>query len=158
MKYVYLCGPITGQLRDDANDWRHEVSTHIHRASNGRIRCVSPLRCEPKVGSGEVYKSEYDDARFGTPQAIAAKNWFDVRNCDLLLAYMPEWLQEYAEYPSYGSLLEIGAAVALKKPVVAVSHDPYFYQCALVKGSVPWVFSTFEDAYDVILGVLEVYA
>lgn len=85
MKTVYLGGPITDLNKGQANDWRKYVTDNLEQHN---IAGVSPLRCEPKIG--RVYKKEYDCPKFGSPQAIAAKNEFDVRSCDMSLIYLPK--------------------------------------------------------------------
>lgn len=85
MKTVYLGGPILGATHGEANDWRYVVAKAL---SIHNIRGVSPLRCEPIVG--ECYSATYDDPMFGTARAITSKNVFDVKACDLILAYFPD--------------------------------------------------------------------
>jgi hypothetical protein len=41
----------------------------------------APLRCEPLVGN--TYDLHYADPCFGQPKSILAKNFFDLRQCDM---------------------------------------------------------------------------
>lgn len=81
---IYLAGPIFGATGAEANDWRRDMTARL--APHGIIG-ISPLRCEPMVG--ERYDLHYQDPCFGTPEAILAKNFLDLRACDLTLAYLP---------------------------------------------------------------------
>lgn len=81
---IYLAGPIFGATSDEANNWRNDM---IARLAPHGIIGISPLRCEPIVG--DRYDLQYADPCFGTPAAILAKNFLDLRACDLTLAYLP---------------------------------------------------------------------
>jgi nucleoside 2-deoxyribosyltransferase len=152
MKTIYLAGPILGQTKGEANDWRHYVAEMLSRASDDQIRGVSPLRCEPLIG--ERYDFRYDDPRFGTPKAIASKNLFDTKNCDFVLAYLP---REMGESVSLGTVVEVGWAHALGKPVIIVSDHPKIVQHPVVQACASWTLGTLEEAVDVLLGVLGGY-
>lgn len=147
---VYLAGPIAGCDKGEANDWRQDF---IRDFEGSGIVGVSPLRCEPLIG--DKYELQYDDVRFGTPSAISGKNWFDTVNCDLILAYLPSNLS--SGRPSYGTIIELGWAIGLRKPIVLVAGDHYITQHPLIKDNVNWVVDNFDDAYDIVNGLLEVY-
>ncbi|WP_315728809.1 hypothetical protein [Bradyrhizobium sp. SZCCHNS2015] len=79
---LYLAGPIFGCTEGEAKDWRHYVADRLPW-----VRCISPLRCEPMIGAR--YDVAYNDPRFGMPKSIVAKNFLDLRACDMTLAYFP---------------------------------------------------------------------
>ena len=83
MKYIYLIGPIAGCDEGEAKDWREWVCAHLPIGVVG----VSPLRCEPAInGKYDVPDSLASlDPCFGTSDAIASKNDYDVRTCDMAL-------------------------------------------------------------------------
>src|ERR1700724_2613431 len=113
-RFVYLAGPIVGRTKGEANSWRHKVAAEL--AAHGIVG-ISPLRCEPI--HGERYGTGYPDPCFGTAKAIGAKNRFDVKAADIILAYMP------AEHAlSLGTLGEIFWADAYGKQVILVSDNP----------------------------------
>ena len=146
---VYLAGPIAGCNKSEANDWRAFVCGKLPPGVVG----VSPLRCEPLIG--RRYKLAYDDPRFGTPKAIAAKNWFDSNRCDMVLAYLPKEIS--ARRPSYGTIIEIGWAIAMRKPTLLVTDDPLVRDHPLIAANVPWVFDDFTAALETIEGLAMVY-
>jgi nucleoside 2-deoxyribosyltransferase len=82
--FIYLAGPIAGCTEGEAKDWRAYVNTKLEA-----INCVgvSPLRCEPLIGAR--YELSYQDPLFGQPKSIIAKNFLDLRRCDMTLAYFP---------------------------------------------------------------------
>lgn len=147
MRTVYFAGPIAGCTKGEANDWRDEFA---RRLADIGVRGVSPLRCEPLIG--ERYMLNYVDPRFGTPRAIASKNAYDVRSCDLTLAYLPREIIE--RRPSHGTIIELAWAHILGKPTILVTDDPYLQEHPVVQACAGWNLDNFEDAYDVIVGVL----
>jgi nucleoside 2-deoxyribosyltransferase len=149
---VYLAGPILGCTYEEANDWRTWVSESL---KDYNIMGVSPLRCEPYTAGG-TYQMQYDDARFGTAKAICSKNIFDTKMCDMVLAYLP--LSEEGYTPSYGTVAEIAWAYALGKSVIVVTDDPAIYSHPVISGCASWMLGDLEEAMDVIIGVLGIYA
>ena len=150
-KFVYLAGPIMGCNKAEANDWRKYVADKI---SPHGIIGISPLRCEPLVG--EKYNIDYlDDPKFGTPRAIAGKNYFDVRNCDITLAYLPK--PEDGRYPSLGTVGEIFWTNGVNKQTILVSDDPIIMRHPVIDSVVSWKLSTLDEACDVLIGILGAY-
>lgn len=153
MKSVYLAGPILGKTVAEANDWRAAMSLKLARFN---ILGISPLRCEPP-GINGVYEGSYDDPKFGHMRAIASKNLFDVRNCDVTLAYLP-LSQRLSHQPSIGTLIELAYAHALGKSTILVTDDPTLLQHPLVQMCAGWVLPDLESAVELLKGLLEDYA
>lgn len=151
MKTVYLAGPIAGCTDDEARSWRKMAAEFLLRFG---IRGVSPLRDEAPVNGGyataEAFR-ETNNAAFG--RAIAAKNWFDVRMCDMMLAYVP-----LLNRPTYGTIWEIGAFYALGKPIVLVSNNPAVVNHPDIDISVGWKFEHIDEGLAKIVQILGPYA
>lgn len=147
---VYLAGPIAGCNLAEANDWRDEFRERLRECN---IKGISPLRCEPLIG--ERYELGYMDPRFGTAKAIASKNVFDVRSCDLTLAYLPKALND--RRPSYGTVIEIAWAHMLGKPTILVTDDPYLQKHPVIQACAGWTLDNLDDAFDVIAGIMGGY-
>lgn len=130
-RYVYLAGPILGCTAGEANDWRREVADAL---APHNIIGISPLRCEPLIGVR--YSMVYKDPCFGTPRAIAAKNKYDVRACDITLAQFPK--PEPGRNQSYGTLEEIAWADEAGKMVIQVTDDPDIANHAVVDSTRGW--------------------
>lgn len=152
MKTVYLAGPIAGCTEGEAKDWRQYIDGKFAAGIYG----VSPLRCEPCYAERYDMDTQKHDHRFGSQRAVAGKNEFDVRNCDIVLAYLPAELNE--RRPSYGTVIEIAWARMLGKQVILVTDDEALRKHPLVDHCANWVLDSLEDAADVINGVMEVYA
>lgn len=148
-KYIYLAGPISGCSVKEALDWRAYVQDLLPEGIVG----ISPLRCEPSVEG--TYSQSYDDLLFGTVGAITSKNDFDVRSCDLILAYLPD--ESVSLRPSYGTMFEIAWALELRKPVIIVSDNEFLVNNALVKFKVPWILPDLKSAVTLIRGLMDDY-
>ncbi len=161
MKTVYLAGPILHCTGEEANDWRREVSALL-RDRYGIIG-ISPLRCEPLVGA--TYEADYADDKFGTPKAIASKNVFDVKRCDMTLAYLPRrpfFAQVDGDlaikwHQSYGTIQEAALAFAYGNPAVVVSDDPEVIGHPVINALAGWMLPTLQDGIEVLGGVLGGY-
>lgn len=151
MKTVYLAGPIFGCDKSEANDWRDYVSRAI--APHG-IKGISPLRCEELVG--ERYNVTGVDPLFGSDEAIATKNLYDVMACDMTLGYMPKTLMD--RRPSWGTMCEIAWAKMARKPAVLVSDCPILLTHPVVKSCVGWRVKTLEEGIATVVGMLRDYA
>jgi nucleoside 2-deoxyribosyltransferase len=151
MSKVYLAGAIAGLTEGEAKDWRNYFCDLLRPHG---IVGISPLRCEPPGADG-TYKLNYDDPRFGTARAIRGKNLFDVKQCDITLAYLPKPAE--GKRASYGSMWEVGAAAALGKPTIIVSDDPNVMRHPLFGGTCDWPLDTLEQAAEVCIGILEHY-
>jgi len=152
-KYVYLAGPILGCTKGEANDWRQYVHQQFLAYDDRNVIVgISPLRCEPLIG--DRYSTDYPDPRFGTPEAIAAKNMHDVQNCDMILAYMPK---EMGDNISLGTICEIAWARAWDKQIILVSDHPKILKHPVVQACRNWQLSTLDEAIEVCAGVLGGY-
>ena len=150
-KYIYLAGPIAGCTENEATEWRDEVA----RALPHGIVGISPLRCEPLVEGMRYTEKGATEKMWSDPRAIATKNWLDTESCDLVLAYLPKELNE--RRPSYGTTIEIGWAIGLRKPLIVVSDDEYLMEHPLIKHNASWRFDNLEDATEVIIGLFGDY-
>ena len=149
-RFVYLAGPILGMTEGEANNWRRVVATRLK--PHGIIG-VSPLRCEPI--HGPTYEPGYPDERFGTARAILNKNLFDVKTCDMVLAYIPKPV--VGKHHSWGTMQELAWARALDKAAILVSDDPEIRDHPVINASAGWVLDNLSDAEDVLIGILGGY-
>ncbi len=151
MKTVYLAGPIAGCDKAEANDWRHDVSRQLAEAG---IVGISPLRCEPLIGARSTL--QYADPKFGTARAIGSKNIFDVRHCDMTLAYLPREIND--RRPSYGTICELAWAHMIGKPTILVTDCPVLLNHPVISACSGWLLNTLDEGVEVIIGILADYA
>ena len=110
MVKVYLAGPMEGCSDDEMLVWRKAAPLSF---SDG-IKSISPVRI---------------DSTFTT--AIITQNQYDVKECDVTLAYLPKSISD--RRCSYGTICEIAWAHAQNKPVVIVSDDPYVHDHPVIQ-------------------------
>jgi nucleoside 2-deoxyribosyltransferase len=103
---VYLCGPITGHPRDHL--WRTVATERLRRKG---IECLNPLRDKnPEAISDQGMSYE------GQPASteMADRDKIDVDRADLIFAHFPY----VPSRQSIGSLMELGIAANMGKPIV----------------------------------------
>ena len=150
-KYIYLAGPIAGCTQEEATEWREYICTFFPHGIVG----ISPLRCEP-LKEGMTYTQEgATDKMWSDPRAINAKNWLDTESADLVLAYLPKEMND--RRPSIGTIIEIGWAIGLKKPLIVVSDDKQVMEHPLIECNAAWRLDNLEDAVEVIIGLFGDY-
>lgn len=109
-KSVYLAGPIEGCSDDEILLWRKAAKNSFEYG----IKSISPVRIDSLRSS-----------------AIITQNFYDVGECDVILAYLPKCISD--RRCSYGTICEIAWAHAKQKPVVIVSDDPYVHTHPVIK-------------------------
>ena len=150
-KYIYLAGPIAGLTEVEAIEWRGWVRERLPHGIVG----ISPLRCEP-LKEGMVYTDDGATApMWSDARAINAKNWLDTESSDLVLAYLPKEMND--RRPSIGTIIEIGWAIGLRKPLIVVSDDEYMMEHPLIQRNASWRLENLEDAVEVITGLFGDY-
>lgn len=151
-RYVYLAGPIANQTEKEAKTWRAQADDFFRAV--GSIKGISPLRTAPPEPG--VYKQSYLEDVWGQPRGVIEKNLFDVRNCDMVLAYLPQPAHIHGQ-PSLGTISEIAWAKVLGKPVVLASNWPYVTKNMVVSQSCGWIVPTLEEACEICVGILDGY-
>ena len=150
-KYIYLAGPIAGLNEQEATEWRSGVQELLPYGIIG----ISPLRCAP-VKEGMSYTDDgATDPMLSDARAINAKNWLDTESCDLVLAYLPKEMND--RRPSIGTIIEIGWAIGLRKPLIVVSDDEQYMEHPLIQRNASWRLDNLPDAVEVITGLFGDY-
>lgn len=159
-KYIYLAGPIAGCSYKEATSWREAVCEDFEPGIVG----ISPMRLKEwcrrvhKIKSVAQYEKIADETEFlisGEGHAIRARDFNDVRTCDMILVYLPKELNE--RHPSWGTSIEIGWASAISKPVVLVTDDKNLAAHPLVRESVGWIVPSLELGVLVVNSVFGAY-
>ncbi|MCD9019146.1 nucleoside 2-deoxyribosyltransferase [Parachryseolinea silvisoli] len=141
-KYIYLAGPISGQKKADAEDWRSVVSSKV--ASD--IVCLSPLRDRTDFSSISHHRtpeSTRTDLLHGIQ--IVARDRMDIMRCDLVLVNVLNH-----ESISIGTVGEIFWADAFRKPVIIIKNISSVYNHSMLDALCQWRFSTIEEGVDKI--------
>lgn len=148
---VYLAGPISGLSYDEArNDWRklffdlvgHEIAVLSPMRQQGYLQEVT------EMGSVTQNSGHY----FDKEKAIVSKDFLDVKRCDIVVVNLIG-----SKKVSIGTMIEIGWANALGKPVVLIieedatnnpHHHTFVYELASFR------VSNVEESISLIKGLL----
>lgn len=153
MKTVYLAGAIAGLSETDAVGWR--VTATIALAAHN-LKGVTPLRNEPSQGGKYWTAVEWKGQSAILAKGVASKNLHDVRNCDMILVYLPK--EAIAAGPRYGTVLEIGWGYILGKPIVLVSDDVGIMTHPCVDLCVGWKAESLDEGVRIVTEILGPYA
>lgn len=111
---VYLAGPITGLAYTAATDWREYVKSHIR---NDILVC-SPLRAKRYLENETNIADSYENWPLSSSKGLTTRDRFDVMRCDLLFVNLLGTTKV-----SIGTVMEIGWADMLRKPIVLLIED-----------------------------------
>lgn len=139
-KSIYLAGPITGTVYKEGNAWRVAVREEL--AKHG-IEAYSPMRGKSRFfdDDEEFSRQDYESHPMTSTHGITIRDFADVRSHDLVLANF----KGVKDRVSIGSCLEIGAAHALNKPIVAVMEDGDIHKHGMVE-EISIVLPTIDEA------------
>lgn len=142
---VYLAGPITGS-HPTGNKWREYCRDQFAPG----IGTISPLRQHFETIDESQELSPGDRLRlYKHGKAIAARDRFDVKRCDVLLVNLVG-----AKSVSIGSVGEIFWADAFRKPVVLARERGNIHTHAMLDGLIGWEVETLEAAVEIVRSLL----
>lgn len=114
-KQVYLAGPITGLGFDDAVTWREWVIERL----DGAAVCKSPMRLKDHLKTVDNFDPRGEAGnRLSTAHAIFARDAWDVRESNIMLAYLGG-----STVASVGTCVEYGIAHATGTYIITVMPD-----------------------------------
>ena len=103
---VYLAGPIDGVQRQEALDWRENVSQRLNQVD---ISTFSPAHA-----FSVVYFGGNSPLNKATARAVTEINRYAISQSSVVLAYLPK------DRTTIGTIREIEYAVSIGKPVVVL--------------------------------------
>lgn len=106
---VYLSGPITGLLLEDAIDWTNYAKDVL---KHDNIIGYRPLRRTNFTGNALAVMSNQRN------KECVGRDRYDVMSCDCMLVNVLD-----AKQASIGTITEIAWAYLLQKPIVLVMED-----------------------------------
>lgn len=146
---IYLCGPISGASYQGATSWRESTKAYLQ---NCGFEAYSPMRGKEYLSTQQSIPALQQDAhKLAQNQAINARDSWDVRRCDILLANL-----EDAQRVSIGSLMEIADAWNQGKYIVLVMKPGDIHDHPFVRARASIVFEFLDEAVDYITEVLMV--
>jgi len=111
MKYLYLAGPITGLSYGQSTDWRQYVADRLP----SYICPVSPMRGKKYLEGEQKIAASYEEIPLSCQRGITCRDRHGVMSCDMLFVNLLG-----ASVVSIGTVMELGWADMLRKPIVLV--------------------------------------
>ncbi len=150
MSTVYLAGPISGKSYRDAVGWREYATKRL--AEHG-ITGISPMRMKVYLGSEPVLKQSYEEHVLSSAKGITARDRWDSKRCDVLLANLAEAKRDEhgQELASIGTVMEIAWA---EGPVVLVAPDGSLHRHAMLVQTASFVVTTLDEGIAVCIALL----
>lgn len=149
---IYLGGPITGLSWAEATQWRINLTEKFKDASFGSGRnyvCLSPLRGKEYLSEEQNIKHSYEEHQLSTAKMINSRDMFDVRRSDLLIVNLKN-----AKKVSIGTVLEIGAAYILNKPIITVMEEDNIHRHSMLNEQSTVIVSDIDTAFYFALQIL----
>lgn len=144
---VYLAGPIAGTSYERCTSWREYVKTKLPPD----IVAVSPMRRKPYLKGRRRLGNRYP-ARWplSTDDGITTRDRFDVTRADAILMNLLG-----AERVTIGTMVELGWADILRKPVVLVMEKSgNVHDHPMVRHIAGFVVPTLERGIETIIAIL----
>jgi nucleoside 2-deoxyribosyltransferase len=117
---VYLAGPISGLTYDQGQDWRVKVAESLDQLG---IDGYSPLRAKSYLKNFGTLEQSYQlkdqpVACLSSDRGLMTRDRWDVTTCDAILVNLVG-----ATRISVGTMIEVGMADILRKPLVLVMEE-----------------------------------
>ena len=134
-KKIYMAGPITGLKYDDAESWRYYVKMKGDVLSKGEIEWFSPLRQQEHLREAGILQANHDDENpMTSANGLMTRDFWDVKTCNAVFCNLLN-----AQRVSIGSVMELGFAYSLHKPVILMMEkDGNLHEHSMINNS--WVF------------------
>lgn len=143
-KTVYLSGPITGLNYSDARyGWRAAFLEHLSDTGGDNITVLSPMRHEGHLAEMKdvILPDNLPNHFFSHPRVLAMKDFLDIKRSDIVLVNLLE-----AKSVSQGTLIEIGYAYALGKPLIVVREEGNVHNSPFIEAMADVILPSLYDA------------
>jgi nucleoside 2-deoxyribosyltransferase len=144
-KLVYLAGPISICSYEQAVGWRDYVRSKLPP----HIKGMSPMRWKTYLGSEKAIKDHYDNHPLATTRGITTRDRNDTMRADLVFVNFLG-----AERVSIGTVIEIGWADMLRKPIVIcmTPDNPHWH--GMVRECAGFIVPTLDEGIETAIAVL----
>jgi nucleoside 2-deoxyribosyltransferase len=120
---VYAAGSITGMTYDQATEWRNELT---ERLKPFKIEVISPMRAKAFLKGERSIEFSYENDPIANSRAIITRDRLDVTRADAVVFNLHK--DYVAPTVSVGTMIEIGWADMLRKPIIVWSEKGSIYR------------------------------
>jgi len=148
---VYLSGGMRGLTGAEARRWRDLASRLLRE--NYNIGVLDPMRDLRAIADTDVIRATYDSHNpFLSNTGMLHRDYLDVQRCSGVLVNLLNHTQT-----SIGSIIEVGWAYALRKPIVVVleKNDVLYGDHPLLQATISYRVTTVEDGVCVFGSLLK---
>lgn len=142
---VYLAGPITGLSYGGATEWRQYVADLLP----DYILPVSPMRGKQYLGKEEKIGLSYEQYPLSCQKGITCRDRHGIMSCDAVLINLLG-----AKTISIGTMIEIGWADMLRKPIILVMENDNPHVHPIVKECAGFIVDNLDEAIHITTAVL----
>ncbi|MBI4215198.1 MAG: hypothetical protein HY602_00545 [Parcubacteria group bacterium] len=142
---IYCAGPMTGLSYDAIVCW-HE---YLMKKLPPKITILSPMRGKEYLADQESIKNVYEKHPLASQRGLTCRDRNDVMRCDLLLVNFLG-----AKQVSIGTIIEIGWADMLRKPIVIAMEPDNIHSHAMVRDAAGFIVPTLDEAIEIAILVL----
>jgi len=141
---LYLAGPIKGISYEETTSWRNYVAERLPDC----ISPLSPMRSKLQLRHEKEIIGEYSDP-LCSPSGFTCRDRFDVMRSDAILMNFLE-----AKNVSIGSVVELGWADLLRKPVIVVMEEDNVHNHLMLRQIASYFLPTLDEAIEVAVAIL----
>lgn len=143
---VYLAGPMSGRTFEEVHAWHVFAATALMEMG---WEVLSPMRGKLALRGTTIQSGGYTDPLF-TDSGITARDQWDVFRCDVLLVNLL-----WEDTISIGTMIELGWADAMRKPIVVIaSPDGVYTNHAIIGKIAAFIVPDVAEALEVMEGLL----
>jgi len=147
LQLMYLIGPITDVSYGGSTDWRKYVAEKLPP----HILPVSPMRNKEYLSAEKKIGMSYEEIPLSSARGIVCRDRNDVIRCNLAFANLTG-----AKQVSIGSVLELGGADILRKPIIVVMEEGNIHQHAMICEMANFVIPDLDEAIELAVKILSV--
>lgn len=151
MSHVYLAGPMTGQLPEEARVWRVWAAFQLRREG---VEARSPLRAKPSIEPGATSRIDCNASGKGlwvSDSALTDRDRNDCTTADAILMCLN------GASVSVGTMIELGWADAYNIPIIGFcgNFEQSLYNHPMVRRLVTLVVPDVKQGVRAILDLLD---
>jgi nucleoside 2-deoxyribosyltransferase len=145
MPTIYLAGPIYGLSWREATRWRELVRVNMPE----NVLILSPLRDLQVSNPDDKLQATYEESPLATQRAITARDRNDIAVSDVVLVNLLG-----SERVSVGTVMEIGWADMLRKPLVLCMEAGNIHEHPMVREACSWRANNLFAAIAIVRSIL----
>ena len=142
---LFLAGPLTGVSYEESVTWRKYVAGKLPPF----IKAYSAMRGKEYLSDESTLRDSYEEHPLSSQKGISCRDRADVMRCDMLFVNFLG-----AKKVSIGTVLEIGWADMLRKPILVVMEKDNIHAHATLREITNFIVPTLDEGIKIATAVL----